>query len=711
MTAAPTGPAAARLPPLREEIAIFPGPAALDGSPSWTLHDPARNRFYRLAWPEFEIISRWDAGTIAALTERLDAETTLHIDSEDIEALARFLMNFDLLSMHGPQATANLVQKAAKQRETWGRWLLHNYLFMRIPLVRPDRFLSETYPYIRWIFSRPFALAIATIGLTGLYLIARQWDTFLHTFVDMFTIAGAVSFGVTLMCLKVVHELGHAYTAKRFGCRVPNLGVALLVMVPVLYTDVNEGWKLTSRRQRVAIGLAGVTAELCCAAIAACAWGFLSDGPARSVAFLVATTTWVTTVLLNLSPFMRYDGYYVLSDWLETPNLHTRAFALARWWLRETLFGFGDPVPEEFPPHRRRLLIAFALVTWIYRFSLFIGIALVVYHFALKVIGIAMMIVEVGYFLLRPIVSEIMVWIRRRGELRWSSRTMLTGGSVLALAALLFVPWRSGIEMPALLKSRQHIDVFVPEVGARIQSIDARNGDEVGKGATLFHLASPDLDYKLAHARSEVEIAEQQMNARGIDPALLARSQVTEREYQEAISEYRTLLDQKSRLDVMAPISGRVVDLAEDLEPGLWLPPKSRLASVVDPAQALAEAYIDESDLERVAPGDTATFHPEADDRISVPLRVAEIARANTRQLREPYLTSVHGGPIAARPNKNSEFIPDRTIYRVTLVPTEIGLSTRQVLRGTVTIRGAAVSFAERAWKALLAVGIREAGA
>ena len=92
-----------------------------------------------------------------------------------------------------------------------------------------------------------------------------------------------------------------------------------------------------------------MTAELCCAALAICAWGFLPDGPARSVAFLVATTTWVTTVLLNLSPFMRYDGYYVLSDWLEVPNLHARSFALARWWMRETLFGFGDPVPEEFP--------------------------------------------------------------------------------------------------------------------------------------------------------------------------------------------------------------------------------------------------------------------------------------------------------------------------------------------------------------------------
>jgi putative peptide zinc metalloprotease protein len=426
---------------------------------------------------------------------------------------------------------------------------------------------------------------------------------------------------------------------------------------------------------------------------------------------LVATTTWVTTVLLNLSPFMRYDGYYVLSDWLEIPNLHTRAFALARWWLRETLFGFGDPVPEEFPIHRQRLLIAFAIATWIYRFTLFIGIALIVYHFAFKAIGVAMMVVEVGYFLLRPIVAEVKVWLQRRGELRWSPRTIVTTGAALALVLLAVVPWRSGIEAPALLKSRQHVDVFVPDFGARIEAVNARNGEEVGKDAKILRLVSPDLDYKLTRARSEIEITEWLMNARGIDPTLLARSQVAASEYQATLADYRTLLDQKARLDVISPIVGRVVDLADGLEPGTWLPAKSRLLSIVDSKQIVAEAYIDESDLERIAPGDAATFHAEADDRIAVILRVATIARASTKLFREPYLASVNGGPITVRANKNNEFIPDRTIYRVTLVPTQDGLPPHRILRGTVTMRGTAVSIAALAWRAILAVGIRESGA
>jgi len=699
------------LPPIREDIAIFSGPTALDGSPTYTLHDPSRNRFYRLGWPEFEIISRWnDGATVDTLIEHVETETTLEIEPQDVLAIRTFLFSHDLLRVATAGGTAHLVRKAARLRTSWAQWLLHNYLFTRIPLLRPDRFLSATYPYVKQVFSRGVALTIVAIGLVGLYLIARQWDVFAGTFVDLFTISGAVSFAITLGCLKVVHELGHAYTAKRFGLRVPTMGVALLVMVPVLYTDVNESWKLTSRGQRLAIGIAGVTAELCCAAIAMCAWGFLPNGPARSAAFLVATSTWITTVLINLSPFMRYDGYYVLSDFLETPNLHTRAFALARWWMRETLLGLGDPPPEEQPAARRYLLVFFAYLTWLYRFLLFLGIAAVVYHFVIKALGILMMAVEIGFFLVRPILSEVWVWWRRRGNIRFSRRTLASASAAVLILAALLVPWRAGIEAPALLKSGQHIDVFAPEYGARVVAVAVTDGAAIDKGARMIELASPDLDYKIGQARREIDILQWQLEAKGVDKDLLAHSQITAREYEEQLAEYRGLVDQKARLEVTAPMSGKVVDVEDGLKTGQWVKPKSRLASVIDPNAVVAEAYIEEADLERIAVDDTATFYAEADGRIQVPLRVVEIARASTRTLPDPYLASIHGGPIAVRATKQNELVPDRTYYRVSLAPTANTPLPTRVLRGQVALRGQAISIAARAWLALHAVIVREAG-
>jgi putative peptide zinc metalloprotease protein len=716
MSVAAAAGAAKGLLPLREEIAIFPGPAALDGSPSWTLHDPSSNRFYRLGWREFELLSRWDSGSVATLAARVEAETTLQVEQEDVDDLVRFLFSFDLLRASSPEATANMVKKADRQRGSWAKWLLHNYLFIRIPLLRPDRFLSLSYPYLRWVFSPLVAALVVAIGLIGLVRVARQWDVFLGTFVDMFSVQGAVGFGITLGCLKGLHELGHAYTAKRFGCRVPTMGLALLVMVPVLYTDVNDAWKLSSRRQRLAIGLAGVTTELACASFATFAWGSLQNGPARSVAFLVATSTWLTTVLINASPFMRYDGYYVLSDWLEVPNLHSRAFALAQWSLRETLLRLGDPVPEDMPPHRRRLLVVFAFLTWVYRFSLFLGIAAIVYHFAVKILGITMMVVEVGYFVIMPVVREALTWWRRRADIRLNARTALTAAGAATILLLVLLPWRSAVEAPALLKSQQHIDIFAPEFGARLASISVHDGDSVAKGAPLVQLASPDLEYRLGRARTEIEISEWQLGARGANPELLARSQVTEREYEAARAEYRALQDQKSRLDVTTPIAGEVVDVAEALNPGSWLAAKSRLMSVIDPASMTVEAYVDEADLDRITVGDAATFVAEADTRIEFPLRLTEIARASTTILADPTLASTMGGPIAVRAQKQNEkqneLVPDRTLYRVRLAVAEgHPAPVTRILRGQVILRGEPISLIRRIWRFALAVVIRESGA
>jgi putative peptide zinc metalloprotease protein len=281
----------------------------------------------------------------------------------------------------------------------------------------------------------------------------------------------------------------------------------------------------------------------------------------------------------------------------------------------------------------------------------------------------------------------------------------------------LLLPWRSAVEAPALLKSRQHVDIFAPEFGARLAGISVHEGDDVPKGATLLQLASPDLDYRQARARTEIEISEWQFSARGANPELLARSLVSERDYETARAEYRALQDQQSRLEVTSPVAGKVVDVAEALEPGSWLAAKTRLMSVVDPAGLIVEAYVDEADLDRVTLGDPATFIAEADTRIEFPLRLAEIARASTKVLPDPALASTLGGPIAVRAEKQTEqrqneLVPDRTIYRVRLaVAAGSGAPVTRVLRGTVILRGEAISLVRRIWRTALAVVIRESGA
>jgi putative peptide zinc metalloprotease protein len=698
------------LPDLREEIALHPGPTALDGSPSWTLHDPARNQFYRLGWREFEMLSRWDSGSPANLIARLRRETTLDVEPEDVEEMAKFLSLHSLLASRSAEGTRLLLAKAARYRQHWAMWLLKNYLFLRVPLFRPDRWLDRVYPRLAWLFSPAFRNTVIGLALLALYLVARRWDAFVDTFTYLFSIEGAVYFAIALSAMKVVHEMGHALTAKRYGCRVPSMGIALLVLWPVLYTDVTETWKLVSRRERLAVGLAGVVAELGFAVFATLAWSFLPDGPVRGAAFILATSSWISTLLLNLSPFMRFDGYFVLSDWLEMPNLHGRAFAIARWWLREQLLGLGDPPPEELPAGRRRFLIVFSFATWLYRVSVFLGIAVLVYHFAIKAVGIAMGTVEVGYFLMRPVWMEMQALWKLRDRLRFNIRTLATLAGLAGIVLLLAVPWRSSIEAPALLRSATLEAVFAPADGGKVSAVRVTDGDLVAKGMPLVSLASPDLAYNLAQARSDVTLIEWQLGIQSVAPTLLAKSLVAAHEYEAALATYRGLAAQVAKLEVKAPIAGKIVDLSEELRPGTWVAANERLLAIIQPDRAQIEAYVSEADLARIGVGTRAQFHPEAGWGAPSGAHVVRIERANARVLAEPYLASRFGGSVPVREMKGGELVPESAVYRVMLEPDGMHEAPARVLRGHVVLSGAPESLAARAWRRVVAVAIRESG-
>ena len=314
------------LPALREELSLHPGPVAADGSPTWTLRDPVRSRFFQIGWPAFEMLARWSCGSPEELVMRVNAETTLKIDEDDVLTLAEFLQSNQLINVTGIQTIGHFARLAQADKGTWFSWLLHHYLFFRIPLVRPDRFLDRTATGVAWVYTRSFLLMTIAAFIVGLFLACRQWDLFKATLVDTLTLQGMLSYGVAYGCVKIIHELAHAYTAKRLGCRVPSMGVAFLVMWPVLYTDVNDTWILPQRNQRLAVGAAGILAEITIAAWALLAWSFLPEGSLRSAAFAVATVTLVSSLAVNLSPCMRFDGYYILMDLLNMPEFASAQF-------------------------------------------------------------------------------------------------------------------------------------------------------------------------------------------------------------------------------------------------------------------------------------------------------------------------------------------------------------------------------------------------
>ncbi len=694
------------LPKLREELALYPGPRLADGQPSWTLHDPVRNQFFRLDWLTFELLSRWSLQDAAAILAAISTETTLQPEVADVEAVLQFLAENQLLQAGAKEGAFAARFKA--QRSSWGKWLLHHYLFFRVPLIKPDRWLTRFSARVAPLYSRGFFQLSLLAWIVGVVMVYRDWDRFSATLVDLFTWKGLIAYGVALFGVKVLHELGHAFTAKRYGCRVPAMGVAFLVLWPVAYTDTNEAWKLADRRQRLAIAGSGIITELIVAVWATLAWAMLPEGTPKSIAFILATTTWIATLAVNSSPFMRFDGYFLLSDWLDLPNLHSRAFALARWDLRERLFKLGDAPPEYFPPRRTRNLILFAYATWIYRLTLFLGIAVLVYHFAVKAIGILLFIVEIGWFVLLPIWGEIKIWRERWPVLRESARAKRSAMIALALAALVIVPWPTRVASSALLRPTEIFPIYAPE-GAQVIKLNWREGAAVPAGQALIELASPDLVLRWQRATAQVQQLQWQVAAAGLNAGLRPDAPVLQQELITAQAELHSIETTLEQYTPRAPFAGELRDLDPDLKPGVWVGRGERLAVLVQNDQWRVETYLDEDALRRIRVGDRARFYSDGGEGTYLPLTVTAIDRDATRVLTSGVLAAPFGGSVVVR-EKQGQLIPERALYHVVLSAPSPGNLRGHSWRGTVVLHGRWEAPGVRLLRYLLSIVWREAG-
>ncbi|KFF71254.1 HlyD family efflux transporter periplasmic adaptor subunit [Pectobacterium brasiliense] len=699
---------AAGLSPLRDELILHAGPANRDGSPSWTLEDPLRGLYFRIGWAEMAMLSRWAMGNAAQIVADVNQTSALTLDDSDVQYFNRFLQANSLTRVSGDEALAQFSRQVEQSRVSIWRKLLKNYLFFRIPLWHPDRFLGATLPWVEPFFSRTFLKLTLLVAVLGLFLAGRQWETFKHTFLHFFTLEGAALAGLTLCFTKILHEFGHAYTCKRFGARVATMGVAFLVMMPVLYTDTSGSWKLTRRRQRMAIGAAGMMTELVLAAWATLAWSFLPDGMLRSAAFMLATTTWIMTLAINLSPLMRFDGYFLLSDGLQMPNLQNRGFAIGRWQMREWLFGLGDAPPEHFPRWLQRTLVGYAFAVWIYRFFLFTGIAILVYHMTFKLLGMLLFAIEIGYFVVMPVVNEVREWSKRRKDYRMN-RNMTTTLVVSAVVLLLLmIPWQRGVYAPALLRAEQQSSLYMP-VPAMIQRIDVKVGQPVQAGQTLFTLSSDALAHEQKQLERQIATLNWQSTFQVFNKEAAGDHQRVKQEHEAALQKLQVLQRQSEQLTVRAPIDGVVADMTTPLETGEWLGQGEWLAVVTKPTGGLVEAFVSEKDWQRLRTGAKGTFYLQDVSRSSLPLTIVEIASTATRDLNAaPELASIYGGDIATLSDSQRKLHPEQAVYRVLLSLPDDYRAQPQVLRGTVVMDGEAQSLLIRGWKVVSAVLIRE---
>ncbi|MDI2146171.1 biotin/lipoyl-binding protein [Pseudomonas sp. ITA] len=697
------------LPPLRQELLLTPGAPLIDGSPGYILSDPLRSLFFQLGALEQRILQLWqlrDPTVIHAslMKDGLNAPEA----AAALETFHRFVVAQGLLRETGANAVAEKLRQRAATRRSWWHWLLEHYLFVRIPLVHPGAFLRRTLPWVAPLWSPLGVVVLFGLGLSGVLLVTQRWDSFVDDFSSLASPEGLMAYLCALMFVKCLHEAGHAYTATRFGCRVPTMGVSLLVMLPVLYTDTSSAWRLRSRRQRMLIDSAGILAELSVAAVALFLWSFLPEGPLRTVAFVLATTSLATTVLVNASPFMRFDGYFLLLDAVGIPNLAPRAFALLRWRLREWLFALREPPPESLPSRTVHFMIAYGMLTLIYRTSLYIGIALVVYHTFFKALGIALFIVEVVVFLIRPMVAELREWRLRRGAILASPRTPMILAGLLVLLGLSFLPLDRSMNVPAVLAPVGNQAVVTGEP-AMVTRVFVRNGDLVKTGQLLMELSSPALD--LEEQQSQIRIAQfARQIARGVaDEKDRASLMVLKSNLLAERDRLAGLMRRKAALAPRATLDGQVVDQPKNLGPGVWTGGQAPLLRIITPQDYDVRAYVPEDAGWRLSAGVTGMFVSDDGTAASWRVRLDEVGAIAVSHLDQPMLASRFDGPIAVKHATDHELVPEKPMLVLRLVTKhgDVGGIPRPIL-GRVSLPAEGESLAASLWRAVARVLVRE---
>ena len=686
------------LPLFRQDLKLFEGPSEADGSPTFTLYDPVRAQYFKVSWTESLVIKLLKPGmTMDDLIKAIERNSTLKVTPEELSVMFQDAMVNNLLSIARPSEVVS--QEHARRRTGWFLWLVYHYLFIRVPLFHPDKFLTRTLPYVKPFFSKTAFYIYGSLILLGLLQLLSRLPEYLHTFTYFFSVEGFFFYAISISFVKIIHEFSHAYVAKYKRIHVPSMGIAFIVFWPVLFTDVTDSWKLAKRSDRIAISVAGVLAELVLAGISTLGWALSPPGMLQSTFFVISSVTWISTLVVNMNPAMRYDGYYIFSDLVQVDNLQPRSFALTRWQLRKWLLGIDVAPPETNLSHRKKwIMIGYAIYTWIYRVFLYTAIAIFIYYKFTKILGIFLFLIEIGVFLLWPIGSELLQLIRLSPYIKPNPRIVVTLTFAALLLVWLLIPLPHNINFPAVSVTNKDQVVYVP-LDSMIQTIYIQRNEKVSPGKKLVQLESPPLDTEIASTEIDRDIAQKDIliaSQTEEDRPLVAEKKATLASVEEKLSGLRSL---KEELLLKSDINGTISQWEETLATGESVSKDQVLGKIADLNSMKIVGFVPETYVSDLKVGQSVLFFTLGSlEKFTG--HIVKITPERTSVLIYPQLGSTNGGPLPVEPEtKNNQLVLVESYYMVTCIPDTSTYALRNGEMGEIRVEGAWHSYLVSLWR------------
>lgn len=570
--------------------------------------DPVSLRYYRFREEELFLLQQFDGKrTLDDIRhEFVEHFRPQRISVAELEKFVGQLLYSGIATADTPQIGQRLYERYKKKRLQKVKQLFLNILYLKIPIFDPERLLATIVPYTRFLFTIPVFLVALMLALSAGSLVLVNWDTFiakLPSYHEFFTWRNVLYFWVTLGAVKILHEFGHGISCKRFGGEVHEMGFLFLVLTPCLYCNVTDAWMLPNKWHRAVIGAAGMYVELILASMFVWIWWYTEPCLLNTLSLSIVFICSVSTILFNGNPLLRFDGYYILSDLMEIPNLRERSNKYLG--NKASLLFFGaEAVEDPYLPKRHKwFFVVYAIAAYLYRWLVVVGILWFLYTFLkpYRLAAISALLATAAAFVLLVVPAYRVIKTLKN---RWRSmkvknvRMVCSISTAVALiAAILFVPLPMRVDAPLILQPRGATTVFVQVQGV-LTDLYVTDGDHVVPNASLATLDDADLRKQreeLQLDRAQYVRASRSLLATGH----FADQRVAFVQAQSARTQIDSLDERMQELEIVAPrgVEGTVIAPPKEDQIGTTLSPGQPFCIIGNPADLEAYIVVPDSDI------------------------------------------------------------------------------------------------------------------
>lgn len=702
------------------------------GRTYWVVKEPVGLNYFRFQEEEYTILQMLDGeSSLDDIKERFEAQfPPQKITLEELQQFLGMLHRSGLVVVGVPGQGKQLNKRRSERRRKEILGALTNILCIRFKGFDPDRLLTWMMPYFRWLFAPVTVALCLLLMLSAVMLVLVEFEVFrskLPDFYQFFSPYNAVWLAVTLGLTKVVHEFGHGLSCKHFGGECHEMGVMVLVLTPCLYCNVSDSWMLPNKWRRAAIGAAGMYIEVVMAAVATFVWWFSTPGLLNHLALNTMFIASVSTLLFNANPLLRYDGYYILSDITEIPNLRQKATQILSrklgWWC----LGIEPPEDPFLPERNQIFFMVYTVASVLYRWFVMISILYFLYKvfepYGLKVIGQAMVIMSVYAMVVRPL-YQLGKYLSVPGRLDKVKkvRVAVTLGLILAVVGgVAFVPLPFHIISTMEIQARDADSLYVDVPGTLVE-LNVRSGSRVEAGQTLACLSNIDLELEIADLKSQ--LAQQKSRLENLGRTRFGNPEASRQlpAAREAFATIESQLQKKQadqkRLELVARVSGTVMPppWTEDRENpngqlpswsgtplddknlGALLPLDVLFCQVGDPHKLEAILVVDQADIPFVKLDQKVEIKL---DQLPHDVFLGQITQISPDVLKvsSKRLSTKGGGELSTKTDESGVERPMNPSYQVRVPIDDPGGLMRLGLRGRAKIYADWQSLGQRFWR------------